>query len=1375
MFDKMKLSTMLSVGFGLIVTIMLITTTLSYLALNKNSEGFREYRLLARDTNLIGRLQANMLLVRLNVKDFFKTGSQNSVSNYQSRLTKLENFLNEAEIEITQKERARNVSIVSDSLHDYVNNFEKIISFKQQRDDLVFNNLDPNGRAMRSKLTAIMKSAFQDKDPEASYYAARIQEHVLLARLYATKFLNTNATSDAERFEKEIGLEIDTITNLLDQALDNPARIALYSDFKASRILYRKHFNAIKKLIIKRNGIINDQLDRIGPIISSAAEDVKLSVKSDQDLLGPLVQSNNEDSLLFISIFSIIGLILSVLLGWLLTIQIKKPIGGEPLEIMAITQNVALGKTDIDFQSSEEASGIFAALKSMTAALNDKVIVAQEIAKGNLAIEVKLQSDEDTLGKALQQMISQLKERTNKLEEERIAKAQAMAEVEEQSWLKTQISELNNIAQGVNDLRQLSKSTITALAKSVGAGQGVLYILMDDDSEVPQLRLLGSYAFKNRKNISNTLKLGEGLAGQCALEKETIILTDVPNEYIQISSGLGALAPINVIVLPIIFEEKCLGVIELSTLKPFTQMQEDLLSQVTLGLGVIINSVQGRQKIEELLTGSEKQASILQEKQDELRAANEVLQEQTEELTASEESFKEQSQQLTVANEALSEKQLSLLNQKQKIEESQAELTQKAKDLALASKYKSEFLANMSHELRTPLNSLLLLAKGLANNEKGNLDESQLEDARIIHNGGHTLLSIINDILDLSKVEAGKLNMHIETVDIRALANNMKSMFAPIATDKSLDFIIDIDPTTPKNLITDSQRLEQILRNLLSNALKFTTTGSVTLNIAPPPSETKFAINSLNHETTIALSVIDTGIGIPSNKLQDIFEAFQQQDGSTSRKYGGTGLGLTISRELTRLLGGEMQLVSTLGEGSVFTLFLPCATTEELVDSQIKSLENPIKDNKISDLQLKKTQGNKENSVNKQLYPPFINDENINVSCADKSILIINDNNDFSNTLRELAIEQGYKCIVARDGRSGIYLAQRYQPTGIVLDIKLPDIDGYQVLEQLKFNLKTRHIPVEVTSEGEDSKTKPRLQGAIGVLIKPIEKQALMTTLRRFSDISRVVVRKILIIEDDKGNRVATTKLLENSRMAITSVATGQEGCNEILSGEYDCIILDLGLPDMPGFDVLESINKEKTTDLPPIIIYTGKEISDTEQARLQKYSSTIVIKGAGSAERLLEDVALFMHKLEEKTQNDGEESISMLHDEDTVLKNRKVLLVEDDMRNSYALSKNLMTKGFDVELASNGQEAVEFLEKNVQIELILMDVMMPIMDGNEAIKLIRELKAYKATPIIALTAKTMPEDRDKCFEAGASEYITKPIDFDKLLSIMRIWLFKNS
>jgi len=907
------------------------------------------------------------------------------------------------------------------------------------------------------------------------------------------------------------------------------------------------------------------------------------------------------------------------------------------------------------------------------------------------------------------------------------------------------------LSQEAKEKQQMAQVIINEISHILKAGYGVFYLLdRDAETNTEKYTLQASYAYTERKNISNAFSLGEGLVGQCALEQQVIILTNVPKDYIQISSGLGEQKPENIIVLPISFESKCIGVIEVASFNKFTEHEVEFLKQAMSNLGIAISSLIGRKRIENLLQQSQSQTEELQSQSEELRSANEELKEKAKVLNI-------QSKELQLANKDLEDKSEILETKQKDIEIKNEEIELKAQELAIASKYKSEFLANMSHELRTPLNSLLLLAKGLSNNKKGNLDPVQVEDAQVIYEGGNNLLSLINDIMDLSKVEAGKLTIHNENISLKVIKRNLSKMFEPIAVDRGLEFNIIIASEIGENFISDGLRLEQILRNLLSNAMKFTPQGKVDLSIGKPNDDIVFSHSKLTHDTAISFSVADSGIGIPLDKQQAIFEAFQQEDGTTSRKYGGTGLGLTIARELTRLLAGEIQLKSDLGSGSTFTLYLPLDCIPAKSNEQITTSEY---DSAISHV-AKESSGTKTESV-------FVDDDRRNIHESDNVLLVIDDDENFAKILRDLAQSKGYKCLVAGDGRAGIYLAKEYQPKGIILDITLPDIDGYKVLEQLKFSLKTRHIPVEIISGHSEAKQKTLQQGAIGFLSKPVEEQQLVDVLEDITQLVNRNISDILIIDDDEANQKATSQLLKSKNIKIKSVDTGASGCEEIQKNKYDCIILDLGLPDMSGFEVLEKINQSDIKSLPPIIIYTGREISELEQKQLDNYSSSIVIKGVGSAERLLDDVSLFLHHI-----NDNE-AVNILHDEDELIKGRRVLLVDDDMRNSYALSKSLFEVGVDVEMATNGQEAVDILEIDNTFELVLMDTMMPVMDGNEATKLIRKMPKYQNIPIIALTAKTMPEDREKCLKSGASEYVTKPVDFDDLMSIMRIWLFQH-
>lgn len=959
-----------------------------------------------------------------------------------------------------------------------------------------------------------------------------------------------------------------------------------------------------------------------------------------------------------------------------------------------------------------------------------------------------------------------------------------------QNWLRTQVAAITELTQGATDMQLMCDKVISKLSELIGAGHGVIYVSeIFDNNRIKNLSLTGSFAFQQRKNLVDKINIGEGLVGQCAKERKPILLTEVPADYIKINSALGEQTPLNIVAVPILFEHLLVGVIELASFQPITEKHLQMLHQVSENIGIVINNIRNMERTNALLEKMQRQSEELQLKQAELKKTNESLEQQASLLRNSQEELKQQSEELIVSNEELEEKQEALQKQNLKIEEAKKQMEVKARELANASKYKSEFLANMSHELRTPLNSLLLLSKSLYDNREGNLTESQVEDARIIYEGGNDLLALINDIMDLSKVEAGKLNIQIEDINIDNLIRNIKNLFGPVAADRGISFIVKVDGEFSENLdgflqfTSDSQRLEQILKNLLSNAFKFTEQGSVTLNILKPRQGTKFRSSQLTPASTIGFSVTDTGIGIPIEKQQAIFEAFQQQDGSTSRKYGGTGLGLTISRELAKLLGGEIHLYSREGEGSSFTLYLPMQAQENTSDGasttyptrpQTANQSEAHKANKGAHTTDRTAQNTSQYSTG-PVVPTFITDDRQYITDTEKTILIIEDDAHFATFLRNLVRKSGYKCLVTNEGRNGLYLATEYEPDGILLDMGLPDIHGSQVLEQLKFSLRTRHIPVQIISGYQDMKHEALNQGAIGYLTKPATEEQLNNALHEIGSFAHAEIKKILLVEDDEGNQRAVTKLLDNAALTICCVNNGAEACKEILTLNYDCVILDLQLPDMSGFDVINSIHQQKSNNLPPIIVYTGKELTDAESAELDKYAATIVIKGAGSPERLLDDVSLFLHSIDTRLERDGKQGICFLHDEDAVLNQRKILLVDDDMRNAYALSKKLIEVGLQVDLASNGQEAVDMLKSDSSYELILMDVMMPVMDGYKATKMIRGMPEYKNVPIIALTAKAMMEDRQKCLEAGASEYLMKPIDFDKLHSLLRIWLFKRT
>ena len=961
----------------------------------------------------------------------------------------------------------------------------------------------------------------------------------------------------------------------------------------------------------------------------------------------------------------------------------------------------------------------------------------------------------------------------------RIANAMQIS-ITKEIWIKDNIAGLNEQLRGEKSLLQLSEDVLRFLAGVLNAQVGAFYLWGIKGKQT--LTLQSSYAYKKRKNLSNEFEIGEGLIGQCAIEKKPILLTEVPADYIKVTSGVGEAVPTNIAVYPILYEGEVKGVFELGSLSEFDEENSIILDQASSNIGIAVNAAESRQALAQSLEAAQKQSEELQSQQEELKISNESLMEQTNRLKTSEEELKQQSEELQVSNEELEEKQEYLRRQNLIVEEAKKEVEIQAQELTLANKYKSEFLANMSHELRTPLNSLLLLSKGLANNMEGNLTEGQVEDALVIYDGGNDLLALISDIMDLSKVEAGMLSVHSEELRLETLKRNLLRLFDPVARDNELLFEIDIDKTLPEVIISDSQRVEQILKNLLSNAMKFTDKGSVRLKISTVDKAIIFKNIALNRENVIAFSVIDSGVGVPPQKQQAIFEAFQQQDGSTSRRYGGTGLGLTISRELARLLGGEIQLQSIENEGSTFTLYLPRNQKIESTDTKSVRYLSPGRAKEVAIERLDQVPSRlseSDQSINRdspmQTAELFIPDDRKDIVAGDRVLLIIDDDRKFAKILRDQGRKNNYKCIVAGDGRNGIYLAMKYIPIGILLDISLPDIDGYKVLEQLKFRKRTRDIPVQIISASEDDKERSLTQGAIGYQVKPVEQEQLIGIFEKMAGIVGDDIKTLLIVEDDSSNQHVIDGLFNDRGITITCVATGKEACDLILQGHYDCVVLDLGLPDMSGFDVLEYVNENKSHMLPPIIIFTGKELSDEENAELEKYAASTVVKSAGSAERLLDETELFLHTIEENEKDTRSGALSMLHDDGAMLRNRKILLVDDDMRNSYALSKRLIEIGFNVEMAKHGKEAIERLESDSDYELVLMDIMMPVMDGYEATRLIRKMDQYKDIPIIALTAKAMLEDRDKCLQAGASEYLVKPIDFEKLLSIMRIWLFKHS
>lgn len=939
----------------------------------------------------------------------------------------------------------------------------------------------------------------------------------------------------------------------------------------------------------------------------------------------------------------------------------------------------------------------------------------------------------------------------------------AEQEAAERNWILTGNFELNERLRGEKTEAELAQSIITQLCTYLNTQIGAMYLF--DNGE---LNLSGSYAYNFRKQNTNIIKVGEGLVGQAAAEKKVIVFTEVPDDYIRINSGLGNAVPKNLIVFPLVQENALKGVIEIGSAKEFSPLQMEFLSSIGENIAIVINAAQSRTKLKELLEETQRQAEELETQQEELKQSNEELQEKTELLEKSEASLKTQQEERQQTNEELEEKANLLEEQKEKLENAKMDIETKARELEVTSKYKSEFLANMSHELRTPLNSVLILAQLLAENKSKSLGEKEVEFARNIYNSGTDLLDLINEILDLSKVESGKMELDIAGVSFAEVKTDIAAMFSEVAKNKSIEFAFQLnEKELPEEIETDKQRLEQILRNLLSNAFKFTGKGGkVGLSVSKAnKSDIQFK-NPRLHQSPgiISISVTDTGIGIPTDKLGIIFEAFQQADGSTKRKYGGTGLGLSISRELANALGGEIHLKSEEGKGSTFTLYLPLKYDATITEPAERTIE------------VKSTKSDAPQKSRKIEKPAFLEGEAIddrnNISENDKTMLIMEDDKEFAQVLLAFGRERQYKGIIAYEGNTGLSYARHYKPDAIILDMKLPVMDGTDVLKLLKADPELRHIPVQIIS-GYDMKKEGLELGAFDFMQKPISKNDLQNAFNRIEEFVSKKLKKLLIVEDNKGHNEAIRELIGNGDVKCFSAYSGNEAYEMMCKDSFDCVIVDLGLPDMTGFTLMQKIKDNADLKKTPIIVYTGKDLSKDETSRLNKLANTVVLKTVDSNERLLDETTLFLHRVESRLPKEKQNIIRKLHKTDEVLKNKTALVVDDDIRNIYSLNNALEEEGLNCLTAENGKAALQMLAAHPEIDIVLMDVMMPEMDGYEAAKQIRSMVKYDKLPIIALTAKAMKGDREKCLAAGMSDYVSKPVNIEQLLSLMRVWLYR--
>ncbi len=1006
---------------------------------------------------------------------------------------------------------------------------------------------------------------------------------------------------------------------------------------------------------------------------------------------------------------------------------------------------IRIGATDVAIQvNSNDEIGQVA--DSFRGVLNKNIgltKVAQAIGEGNYDVEVEVQSKEDALSYAIRDMKENLK--------------RFSVDNANRNWILAGISELNDLLTGVTALEQVADKVITFMCNYTGSEAGIFYL----HEEGGRLSPKSSYGVQYSLNQLESFNIGVGVVGQAVSERKIKLLQHIPNSHLKIRTGLSESEPANILILPLQFTENLVGALELCSRQEYTELQQQFFKAASERVAVMVHTLKIHLQTQELLYETQNQAEELETQQEELRQLNAELKASEEELRVNQEELQEKNSELEEKAQLLEEQYEALRGKNDALEDARQAIELKINQVETVSKYKSDFLANMSHELRTPLNSILILSRLLADNTENTLSTKQIDHAQIIHRSGNDLLKLINEILDLSKIESGLIRLEVNEFKVNDI--QMNAMFDEIAKKRNIHFSQHIAPDMFETLTTDRFRLEQILKNFIGNAIKFTNEGGeVELSVYPVRNKPRFNTDSLKDSPeVIAFSVKDNGIGIPKEKQDVVFEAFQQADSSTTRRYGGTGLGLTISKELATLLGGELHLESEPGVGSTFTLYLPRVPEQQQQQQQpqlaasstmVKQEPTPAVPKTESAVQVLQRINSKDNKEIK--------------------VLIVEDDKGFSDILGDFADAKNFKVFKAYTGEEGLKLAKAEQPDAILLDIQLPDINGWEVLRQIREDKNLRHINVHVMS-AYDSEVTGEFKENEEYLPKPVTLEMLNKAFTSIAGITNGSIENILIVEDNEIENKAVAELLLAHGMRSTSVYTAEEADRVLAKQKVDCIILDLNLPGMKGYDFMKSVKSKEGLSEIPIIVYSGKDLSEEEETRLKEFANTIIIKNEYSYLRLLDEVQLFLHKVNQRLPL-GNEFKMKLHVPEQILQGRKILVVDDDVRNVYSLSSLLELHGMEAVVAYDGKEALEKLETETDVDMVLMDIMMPEMDGIEAIKHIRNNKQFKRMPIIALTAKAMKEDKEKCIKAGASDYIPKPIDTDKLLTLMRVWLYEG-
>jgi len=1301
MLKNTKLKNKMISAFSLIIVLMFIAVGFSIFGLNKNIDQISEMKHMTTEATLASEIEIDLLESLIVFKEFFKSGDTALIDTFEIHKANMKTKIAELESIHDDAERSDDIITLKSQMTDYSNGFNTFQSLDAERLDY-YGTLSADGGLIVKSLNNLLASSKTEGNIDIQLKLSEATNHLIEARLHGMKFFTFHDQVEYDNYYEKFKLFKASISSL------NSLKININYQYDYQILLdaastYESGMKELNHLIV----LIDEQvavMDSIENQINITIDNIITAVHAEEVELEKEVKQQSQILIVVAIIMAVIALVFTFIISnWLLKIVIV------PIESLRKTfDNISEGDVDLEFR------------------LND--------------------SSEDEIGlmsKAFNRFMVNLKE--------------LMDKVNAQNWIKTAQNDLNKVIREPESIEMLSDNILKYISEYINAEVGLLYVNDDDE-----LRLSGTYAVSSSDNIQPVVNLGEGVIGQCALEKQVKRL-NTSTHYLNIESGLGKEVATSIVMIPCIYEDDVKAIIELGSIHQFDESELELLNTLADAIAISIHSTLVQSKLKVLLEKTLHQSEELQMQQEELRQSNEELEEQTRALKESEQRLQAQQEELRVSNEELEQRAKQLEFQKKALDETnreilikQQEIIEKAEALELANTYKSEFLANMSHELRTPLNSILVLSQLLAErNSLLPLNDKEKEFADTIHSSGTDLLVLINDVLDLSKVEAGHLEIIHEPFELEKLLNDNSRMFKPLTDSKSILFKTSLEAGLPKTINSDYMRIQQIIKNLVSNSIKFTENGDVTLAIRRP-SDFEADTIGCDKNTHIAIIVSDTGIGIPEDKQQLIFEAFRQSDGTTSRKYGGTGLGLTISRELSNMLEGRILVESTIGQGSKFVFILPTNNIEEtnLIEKDIVSITE-VQEEKIEE--------------NILLTPTKPKQDNL--------LLIIEDDLNFANILKNLSEEKGFDCIIAHTGSDGFKLAVEERPSAIVLDLGLPDMDGMDLVEKLGKIEITHSIPIHIISGMESNPDDLLPSSVIGYLKKPVDIKSIYKTLAKIESISTSEQRKLLIIGECNGESFEQFSNLGQMSLEKTSDIT--HAISLLETHKYDCMVVDFELETMTGDQFLHDyVDLIKDT---PIIIYSENELTNEKLNDINRYTDSIILKSPKSEERMVDEVSLFLHGMRSVISDTAQTNShyqSVVMDElsdkiktDDKFDGKRVLVVDDDERNVYALTNVLYKHGFEVAISNDGLDSIEKIKSPTKFDLILMDIMMPKMDGYEAIKNIRKLPSGKDVPIIALTAKAMQEDRIKCINAGANDYMTKPIDIEKLLSMMKVWL----